>query len=62
MIGTGYHNIIEGYKFEVYNLTFENLHLKGNFEGYLFYSPILSDTLTNDPVYLEGGTFNINIK
>lgn len=58
--GSGYQYILVGYPFGVSDLSFEGGNLNGNFEGYLFNSPIIEDTLTTLPVYVQTGSLAFN--
>lgn len=59
--GTSYQYEIEGFPFEISNLLYERDSLKGNFNGYLFYTNSLKDTITASPAYLKNGYFNVKM-
>lgn len=59
--GSGCQYILDGYPFGVSDLSFEGDKRKGNFENYLFNSPIIEDTLTTPPVYVQNGEFGIQL-
>jgi len=62
MVASVYNKLIDGYPFQLTNFSYDNkLNVKGNFEGTLFFTDSLADTLSAPPVRLTNGYFEVSL-